>query len=426
MRHAAGELADRLHLLRLAQLFLEMPALRDVLRHADEAIDRALGVAHRRRAIPHPAHRAVGLLHAVFHRPAGPRQDRGLPGLHRRAVLGHDRARPRLRGGVEALAGASPHLGVGRADVEHLGLVRARDPEDLVDVFRELAKPFLARAERLLLAPEQGAVVGVFQGRRQLVQVAGALHQIVRRAAPERAHRHRLVPLPGHHHHGHVHQAPRLEQAHHLHRVEPAQAVVEEQDVGRRPRAGQAREHVLAVRHHVDVDVGRVPREVAPHDLDVGRVVLRVKHAQGPGAPRQPRAERPARRLQHHGQLQQMVAALHQVVVRPGLQGRHRAALVARAGQHHHRERNVPLPHADHKLDARSVRQIQVHQREIEILPARAEPRPRVRERAHVGEHMLRGDARQLVAGQLHVHLVVLEVKYAHGDQAGDSLTIVQ
>ena len=44
---AAGELADRLHLLGLAQLLLERAPLRHVLRDGLEAVDRASGAPHR-------------------------------------------------------------------------------------------------------------------------------------------------------------------------------------------------------------------------------------------------------------------------------------------------------------------------------------------------------------------------------------------
>src|SRR5207247_1886122 len=44
---AAGELADRLHLLGLAQLLLERAPLRHVLRDRLEAVDRAVGAPHR-------------------------------------------------------------------------------------------------------------------------------------------------------------------------------------------------------------------------------------------------------------------------------------------------------------------------------------------------------------------------------------------
>ena len=112
MRDAAGELADRLHLLRLAQLLLRLfargdflhqvggalldallkrrgqfrqrgalggqlrqqrlafdlggLARRDVGRNADQRSDAAVGPAHRPRADVHPMHRAVGPDIAVF------------------------------------------------------------------------------------------------------------------------------------------------------------------------------------------------------------------------------------------------------------------------------------------------------------------------------------------------------------------------
>ena len=59
MGDPAGELADRLHLLRLAQLLLELLLLGDVEQEALVAEDRALRVAHRDRLVEHPDDAAV-------------------------------------------------------------------------------------------------------------------------------------------------------------------------------------------------------------------------------------------------------------------------------------------------------------------------------------------------------------------------------
>ena len=55
VRDAAGELADRLHLLGLAQLLLQAPLLGDVQAGADDVARPAVGVAHRREPPGDPA-----------------------------------------------------------------------------------------------------------------------------------------------------------------------------------------------------------------------------------------------------------------------------------------------------------------------------------------------------------------------------------
>jgi hypothetical protein len=54
VRDAAGELPDRIHLLRLAQLFFEAAAIVDVLQRAVDARDHALRVALGLTDRPHP------------------------------------------------------------------------------------------------------------------------------------------------------------------------------------------------------------------------------------------------------------------------------------------------------------------------------------------------------------------------------------
>ena len=60
MGDAAGETADRLHLLRLAQLILEVAPVRDVLHGADHADGAAVGVVNDVGELVDPAHRPVG------------------------------------------------------------------------------------------------------------------------------------------------------------------------------------------------------------------------------------------------------------------------------------------------------------------------------------------------------------------------------
>ena len=47
MRHAAGELADRIHLLRLRQRAFDLPALGDVLSRSRDMPDDPIGIDHR-------------------------------------------------------------------------------------------------------------------------------------------------------------------------------------------------------------------------------------------------------------------------------------------------------------------------------------------------------------------------------------------
>ena len=63
MRDAAGQLADRLHLLRLPQLLLELPALGDVARVDDDGADRRIVEAVDADAFHDPPV-AVGVLEA--------------------------------------------------------------------------------------------------------------------------------------------------------------------------------------------------------------------------------------------------------------------------------------------------------------------------------------------------------------------------
>ena len=65
VRDAAGELADRLHLLRLAQLLFELAALGDVARVDDDGADRRIAEAIDADAFHDPPV-AVGVLEAHF------------------------------------------------------------------------------------------------------------------------------------------------------------------------------------------------------------------------------------------------------------------------------------------------------------------------------------------------------------------------
>ena len=60
VRDAAREPADRLHLLRLPELILELAAVGDVLHRADHLRGPALGVPEDVRLLVHPADGAIG------------------------------------------------------------------------------------------------------------------------------------------------------------------------------------------------------------------------------------------------------------------------------------------------------------------------------------------------------------------------------
>src|SRR5260221_1562373 len=58
--------------------------------------------------------------------------------------------KPGARRLIETVARAAPNFFVARANVEHRILVWIGEPEDLPDVLDHLAKPLLARPQRLL------------------------------------------------------------------------------------------------------------------------------------------------------------------------------------------------------------------------------------------------------------------------------------
>src|SRR5713226_7895163 len=66
VRNTAGELADGLHLLRLAKLLLQTLMFRDVVEHALHQGDRAGSSVEKIRFVPKPENPAVPGVHAVF------------------------------------------------------------------------------------------------------------------------------------------------------------------------------------------------------------------------------------------------------------------------------------------------------------------------------------------------------------------------
>ena len=144
---AGGERADGREPLRLAQLVFELPALRDVLRRADDPQHTPGGTSDRERPVADPAHAAigshdaVGLVVAVV-------DLLGLRGAHDPgAVVWVDRVQPAARVAVERRAGAPPDRLVAGADVEDLALEGVGDPEHLPDMIGQIAKSFLARSQ---------------------------------------------------------------------------------------------------------------------------------------------------------------------------------------------------------------------------------------------------------------------------------------
>ena len=153
MGHAAGQLADGLHLLRLAQLLLELALLGDVGGRADQALHLAGLVAQGEGAVADPAHRAVGPHDAIdLVVVAAPRPRVAACSTRSRSSGCTDSIHSRRRL-VEAAAGSAPDRLEGRADIEHLALPRAGHPEDLLDGLGELAEALFALAEVGLRAP---------------------------------------------------------------------------------------------------------------------------------------------------------------------------------------------------------------------------------------------------------------------------------
>jgi hypothetical protein len=123
-------------------------AVGDVLGKADDAVNRAGLVAQRESAVTDPALLAVGpndsiLLVVVSLRLLGQRRMD-----HAVAVFRVDGRQPIAGVDVQLGARPAPDLLVRRADVDHLVLVRRRDPEDLVDRFRDLPESLFALPAR--------------------------------------------------------------------------------------------------------------------------------------------------------------------------------------------------------------------------------------------------------------------------------------
>src|ERR1700724_3131650 len=66
MSHPASQLADRLHLLRLAQLHFQLVPLGHILGHARNADRSTPSVTHPKGPVANPAHCAIGTNNAIF------------------------------------------------------------------------------------------------------------------------------------------------------------------------------------------------------------------------------------------------------------------------------------------------------------------------------------------------------------------------
>ena len=114
---ASGQLADRLHLLRLAQLILERSPLRHVRDDAGAARRRAVGVVGETSDGRDPPRRSVRPCRPILELRVGARADRLVdPAAHRVAIVGMDAIEKRLeriaeiprRHAVHLLAGVRP------------------------------------------------------------------------------------------------------------------------------------------------------------------------------------------------------------------------------------------------------------------------------------------------------------------------------
>ena len=150
VRHAARELAERVHFLRLTQLGLEMPPLGDIFGNPGHTDDLPALISDRERAIANPANGAVGTHDPVlFVVGSGDLvRERGLGDAL--TIVGVNRGHPRLRRGVHGLACLAPDRLVSGADVRDLMLVRRRQPEHLGDALGDLPEALLTGTQRFV------------------------------------------------------------------------------------------------------------------------------------------------------------------------------------------------------------------------------------------------------------------------------------
>ncbi len=158
VRDAAGKPADGLHLLGVAQLFLQLATLGNIPGQTYYALDLTAGTTHRKSAVTNPAHLAIGPNDSVFLVVGAGSLLSGGRAQNALAVVGMDCLKPGAGLSIEALAGASPHPFVSRADVKHPILRRVGDPKDFLNGLRQFTEALLAGPERLLRLLALGCV----------------------------------------------------------------------------------------------------------------------------------------------------------------------------------------------------------------------------------------------------------------------------
>ena len=148
VRHAAGQRAHGLHLLRQAELLLQAPLFGDVAGNAVDSNDRTAFVAHRTQRFLDPPLRAVPVPDAVF--------GGGLPAGGHGLVVGGDDARPVLRmnrgpppgpGGGRRFRREPEDARAGRRDVVQLLQGRVHAEDHVRHVRQHALQPLLQRSD---------------------------------------------------------------------------------------------------------------------------------------------------------------------------------------------------------------------------------------------------------------------------------------
>ena len=276
MRDPAGQGADGFESLGLEKLTLHHSLLRDILGHAHDAADDSRRLPHREGPVVDPAQRTIGADHPVGLVVGAQNLPRCCRGRDPAAILLMDAFHPRERVRIKARAGAAPDFFVAGTDVEDTLLHHIRHPKDLAYVFRDLAKPLLAGAQRDLRPPlvldqaEQGPpgffrhgeqAAGLLLPGGQLPGVPAQL-QLRHHAAAQRAQRRAL--LGG--------QAP----GHPIHHAERAEGLA----IGGDQRRTGVEAHLRAGHHEFAAGEARVRRGIRHFQQDVGvQDRLRAKRA---------------------------------------------------------------------------------------------------------------------------------------------------
>ncbi len=286
-----------------------------------------------------------------------------------------------------------------------------------------MPEPRLGFDQDGLLAHEFGLVMRFLQGGGQLEQITGMLDQIVGHAQAQGAGGDLLAAVAGDQHHRQVQGAFVPQRLDRFQRIEPRQAIVEQQHVIRQrfaPRVRQAVQHLGHAMHHLQSNVPGVLRQMALGQIDIERIVLGVQYPQRAGLTGALGVK--ARQGGGHDLRQplQIIPALDQIIVGAGLESGHHRLLVAGTGQDDDRQRQTALANVGQQIEAVAVRQAQF--REHQIISRRpGQPVPGAVEGRDVFQHAVRRQARQGAPDQIRVEQIVLEVEYAQGrihDQA--------